>query len=315
MAPTIVVAVETGVLAKWCDQLQRALPEATIHPRDAGGNTADPGAPRADYAVLWRPHPSFFLEQRHLKAIFNLGAGIDALAALPECPRDVPLIRLEDAGMAQPMAQYVLAAVLRHVYRFDRYAKLQREEVWEPKRPRAPADVAVGVMGLGAIGSSIADTLTAQGFAVRGWARQRRELAGVTVYPAHELAQFLDRLDVLVNALPLTAATSGILSRDNLVRLADGAHVINIARGAHLVEDDLLDLLASEKLSGATLDVFREEPLPPAHPFWCHEAIVVTPHVAGVTVVADSVRQVADKIRLLERGMPVSGIVDWKRGY
>jgi glyoxylate/hydroxypyruvate reductase A len=218
--------------------------------------------------------------------------------------------------MAQPMAHYALAAVLRHAYRLDHYARLQAERRWEPHQPPAPEQVAVGVLGLGAIGSAVATTLAREGFAVRGFARSRRSLDGVTTFAgAAELPAFLNGLDVLINVLPLTGDTMSILRREHLQRLADGAHVVNLARGAHLVDDDLLALLDSGKLGGATLDVFTVEPLPDDHPFWSHPCIAVTPHVSGVTLLPQSARQVADKIRALERGEPVTGVVDWTRGY
>lgn len=316
MKPRIVIALGANGLAKWSERLQAALPEADVTTRPGERDEADAHAAPADYALVWRPHPSFFVEQKRLKAVFNLGAGIDALAAMPGFPRSVPLIRLEDAGMAGPMAQYALAVVLRFAFRFDEYAKRQSEREWAPRRPRAPAEVDVGVLGLGAIGSVIARTLHGQGFRVRGYARSRRALAGIRSYAgAAELPAFLTGLHVLVNALPLTADTAGLLRREHLERLADGAHVVNLARGAHLNEGDLLALLDAGKLSGATLDVFTHEPLPADHPFWRHPAVTVTPHVSGVTLLEESVAQVAHKIRSLERGEPVSGIVDWTRGY
>jgi glyoxylate/hydroxypyruvate reductase A len=314
--PRIVIALGSHGLAKWSERLQAALPEADVTTRSGERDEADEHAAPADYALVWRPHPSFFLEQKRLKAVFNLGAGIDALAAMPEFPRSVPLIRLEDAGMAEPMAHYALAVALRFALRFDEYAKGQAELRWAPRRPRAPAEVDVGVLGLGAIGSVIARTLHGQGFRVRGYARSRRTLAGVTSYAGVvELPAFLTGLHVLVNALPLTADTAGLLRREHLERLADGAHVVNLARGAHLNEGDLLALLDTGKLSGATLDVFVHEPLPADHPFWRHPAVTITPHVSGVTRLEESVGQVAHKIRSLERGEPVSGVVDWTRGY
>lgn len=316
MKPRIVIALGANGLAKWSERLQAALPEADVTNRPAERDEADAHAAPADYALVWRPHPSFFLEQKRLKAVFNLGAGIDALAAMPEFPRSVPLVRLEDAGMAGPMAQYALAVALRFAFRFDEYAQRQVERKWAPRRPRSPAEVDVGVLGLGAIGSVIARTLHEQGFRVRGYARSRRTFAGIHSYAgATELPAFLTGLHLLVNALPLTADTTGILRREHLERLADGAHVVNLARGAHLNEGDLLALLDAGKLSGATLDVFVNEPLPADHPFWGHPAITVTPHVSGVTLLEESVEQVAHKIRSLERGEPVSGIVDWTRGY
>jgi glyoxylate/hydroxypyruvate reductase A len=235
---------------------------------------------------------------------------------MPAFPRAVPLIRLEDAGMARPMAQYALAVVLRHACRFDEYARCQAEQRWAPRRPHAPGELEVGVLGLGAIGRVVAETIAGQGFRVRGYARTQRDVPGIHAFagPA-ELPAFLTGLHVLVNALPLTPDTHGILRREHLERLADGAHVVNLARGAHLVEDDLVALLGAGKLGGATLDVFCEEPLPSGHPFWSHPRITVTPHVSGVTMLDESVEQVAHKIRSLERGEPVSGVVDWTRGY
>jgi glyoxylate/hydroxypyruvate reductase A len=316
MKPRIVIALGGNALAKWSERVQAALPEADVITRDSGRTAIDEHATPADYALVWRPHPSFFAEQTQLKAIFNLGAGIDALAAMPEFPRAVPLIRLEDAGMAGPMAQYALAVVLRHAYRFDEYMRRQAERQWVPRRPRAPGELEVGVLGLGAIGGVIARTIAGHGFRVRGYARSRHELPGLASYAgAAELPAFLTGVHVLINAVPLTADTVGILRREHLERLADGAHVVNLARGAHLVEEDLLALLDAGKLAGATLDVFAQEPLPPEHPFWIHPGITVTPHVSGVTVLEESVRQVADKIRSLERDEPITGVVDWTRGY
>jgi glyoxylate/hydroxypyruvate reductase A len=316
MKPRIVIAVGANALGKWAERVQAALPEADVVTRDSERTTADAHATPADYALVWRPHPSFFTEQARLKAIFNLGAGIDALAAMPEFPRAVPLIRLEDAGMAGPMAQYALAVVLRYAYRFDEYRHAQAERRWAPRRPHAPGQLEVGVLGLGAIGSVVARTIADQGFRVRGYARARHELPGVRSYAgAAELAAFLTGVHVLINALPLTAETAGILRREHLERLAEGGHLVNIARGAHLVEEDLLALLDAGKLSGATLDVFAQEPLAPDHPFWAHPGVTITPHVSGVTLLEESVRQVAHKIRLLERDEPVTGVVDWTRGY
>lgn len=316
MKPRIVIVLGATALAKWSERLQQALPEADIITRDAERTTADANATAADYALLWRPHPSFFAEQKQLQAIFNLGAGVDTLAAMAEFPRAVPLIRLEDAGMAKPMAQYALAVVLRYAYRFDEYARRQAERRWAPRRPRAPGEVEVGVLGLGAIGGTVARVIAEQGFRVRAYARTRRELPGVKCYAGGaELPAFLTGLHVLVNALPLTPDTAGILRRDHFERLADGAHVVNIARGAHLNEADLLAMLDSGKLAGATLDAFATEPLPAEHPFWAHPGVTVTPHVSGVTLLEESVQQVAHKIRSLERDEPVSGVVDWTRGY
>jgi glyoxylate/hydroxypyruvate reductase A len=231
-------------------------------------------------------------------------------------PRDVLVVRLEDAGMAEQMVRYVLAAALRFLQRLDVYATQQRVVHWEQHDARSPANVTAGVMGLGVIGCQLAQALAAQGFVVRGLARTERKVDGVAVFAGDDrLGAFLDELDLLVAVLPATAATEGILNRNTLSRLADGAHVVNIGRGAALVEEDLIELLDAGKLSGATLDVFREEPLPPDHPFWHRPEILVTPHISGLTVPAAAVAQVAGKIAQLERGEPVTGVVAHERGY
>jgi len=257
-----------------------------------------------------------FAEQRAVKAVFALSAGVGHLLALPNFPRAVPLLRLEDAGMASQIVRYVLAAALRFAQFFDVYSRQQRDARWRQYEPRSPSSVSAGVMGLGVIGCQVASALVAQGFSVRGYSRSAKEVDGVAVFAGESrFAAFLDGLDFLVSVLPATRATDGILNCESMSRLADGAHIVNIGRGDALVEGDLIALLQSGKLSGATLDVFREEPLPPDHPFWRRPDIVVTPHVSGLTVPEAAVAQVAGKIQCLERGESVTGIVAFEKGY
>jgi glyoxylate/hydroxypyruvate reductase len=294
-----------------------ALPGAHVRLVDGAAYENEGGreSEQADYVVTGYRNATLFARERSMKAIFAFSAGVAHLLSLPDLPRSVPLIRLEDAGMAGQMVRYVLAATLRFAQGFDRYARQQRAHAWRQRAPRAPVDVRVGVLGLGAIGSAIAQALVAQGFAVRGYARTPKTTAGVRCMAGDDFDAFLDCLDVLVNIVPLTPATDGILNRRTLSQLADGAHVINIARGAHLIESDLIALLDAGKLSGATLDVFRDEPLPEDHPFWDRSDIAITPHVAGVTLPIEAVAQIVGKIRRLEQGLPVTGVVDPQRGY
>jgi glyoxylate/hydroxypyruvate reductase A len=304
----------------WSDALRRALATrdvaADLWPRDAARTDADPHAPQAEVAVVWRPPPALFVEQARLAAVFNLGAGVDALLDNPALPPAVPLVRLEDAGMARSLAEYVLAAVLRVYRRFDRYAAAQAAQRWQPEPLPARERYAVGVLGLGVIGSAIATTLAQHGFAVRGHARSRHALAGVDCRAGEaEFASFLDGLDVLVSVLPATAATRALLDGAALARLARGAHVVNVGRGSVLVEADLLAALDSGQIAGATLDVFATEPLPPQHPLWTRREIVVTPHVSAETELGPAIEQVADKLARWTRGEPVSGVVDRARGY
>jgi len=299
----------------WLELLRAALPGAQVSLR-LWGQLVDPDAIPADYVVAYGRCDTLFDEQRRMKAIFALSAGVGHLLGLPNIPRDVPLVRLEDAGMAEQMVRYVLAAALRFLLRLDAYARQQRESRWEQIDPRSPSSVNAGVMGLGAIGAQVARALAVQGFAVRGYARTAKDVEGVTVFTGESrLDAFLENLDFLVCVLPATPATDGILDRRSLARLANGAHVVNIGRGAALVEEDLIALLDSGKLAGATLDVFRKEPLPSDHPFWRRPEIVVTPHVSGLSVPDASMAQIAGKIARLERGESVTGVVAFERGY
>ena len=275
----------------------------------------------ADYALVWKPTPLVLAGRERLKAVFNLGAGVDVVLGLlrsqPDLlPPHVPLIKLDDAGMAPQMVQYVLHAVLRHFRRFDEYALLQRERRWQPLEAREPSSHVIGIMGLGTLGTPVATALAQLGFPVRGWSRSPRTVDRLSCFAgSDELPRFLDGLHVLVNLLPLTAETENILDRNLFARLAPGAQLINIARGAHLVEDDLLQALDSGQIATATLDVCRQEPLPPHHPFWSHPRIDITPHVAALTQCKESVQQIAEKIGRLEQGLPVDGVIDVARGY
>jgi glyoxylate/hydroxypyruvate reductase A len=311
----VVVTLSAAEEQPWMDLFRDALPGARVMRREPGQSIGEP-EPAADYVVLAEPCRSVFDAQPSPKAVFTASAGVGHLLRLPNLPRGVPVFRLEDAGMAQPMSRYVLAAALRFTQRMDTYARLQRDAAWKQEHEKRPGSVRTGVLGLGVIGGAIARALAAQGFAVRGYATTDRHIDGVECYAGRDrLAAFLTGLDFLVNALPLTPATTGLIDAAALVRLADGAHVVNVGRGRTLVDADLLALLDSGKLSGATLDVFGEEPLPPAHPFWAHPRIAVTPHISGLTVPEEAVAQIAAKIARLERGETASGIFDRERGY
>jgi glyoxylate/hydroxypyruvate reductase A len=256
-----------------------------------------------------------------LRAIFNLGAGVDAILALEHehpgtLPRAAQLVRLEDSGMASQMAEYVTHAVLRYLRRFDEYQLLQGERRWTVLEPHPRERFTVGVLGLGVLGAHVAQTVAAFGMPVRGYSRSAREVAGVTTFAGEaQFDAFLDGVNVLVNLLPHTADTANVLNARTFAKLAHGAYLVNVARGGHLVEQDLLDALASGQLAAATLDVFREEPLPPEHPFWRQSRITITPHMSALTLREESVAQVAHKMAALLRGEPVSGVVNIERGY
>ena len=292
----------------WVNALRQQLPDARVE-------AWTPGAEPADYAVVWAPPQDFLDAQPRLKGLFNIGAGVDALMQL-RLPTGVPVVRLDDAGMSVQMAEYVCHAVIRYFRELDVYAEEAQQAHWAFRRPRVRADFTVGVMGLGVLGQRVAQALRGFEFPVVGWSRTPREVEGITCHAGAEgLSAFLGASQVLVNLLPLTPDTENILNRDTLAQLRPGAYVINVARGAHLVDADLLALFDSGHLAGATLDVFRTEPLPAEHPFWNHPKITVTPHTSARTLRDESIAQIAGKIRALDAGQPVAGVVDPVRGY
>jgi glyoxylate/hydroxypyruvate reductase A len=295
--------------AEWHAALTAALPEATV--------AAWPDAPASpDYVLVWKPPAELFIRARPTRAIFNLGAGVDALMTVPTLPDDVPVIRLEDAGMAEQMAEYVTFAVLRAYREMDAYAAQQCDGLWRTRPRIAKAAFGVGFLGFGVLGDAVSRALLPFGFPLYAWSRTRKASAGVVSYAGiAELDEFLAKAHVLVCLLPATPDTASLLDRVALEALPTGAHIVNVARGGIIVDDDLIALLDSGHVGGATLDVFREEPLPPQHPFWRHPRVTLTPHVSAVTQVGDSIAQVAAKIRRLERGERVTGVVDRARGY
>ncbi|ALK32096.1 2-hydroxyacid dehydrogenase [Burkholderia plantarii] len=316
----ILLHYSDGELSDWQREIEAALPGATLRAWQPGDDA------RADYALVWQPPAAMLAPRDGLKAIFNLGAGVDALLALERdqpgmLPAGVPLVRLEDTGMGAQMVEYVVYGVLRHLRRFDDYAAQQREHRWAPLPVTPRERFVVGVLGLGVLGTQVARALAGLGFTVRGFSRGAKSLDGVACSagapragdPAFEA--FSGGLQVLVNLLPSTPDTEGVLDARLFARLAPGALLVNVARGAHLVEADLLDALAAGHLGAALLDVLREEPPAADHPFWQHPRITLTPHVSAETGRSGAIAQIAAKIRAFERGEPVSGIVDRARGY
>lgn len=295
----------------WLAGLRAAFPGAAVEPWA-------PGALAADYAVVWAPPQQFLDEQPQLKALFNIGAGVDALMKM-QLPAGAAVVRLDDAGMSVQMAEYVSHAVIRHFREFDGYEADVQQGKWSFRKPRMRADFPVGVMGLGVLGQRVARTLLQFDFPVRGWSRSAKTVEGVRCFAGEEgFEAFLAATRILVCLLPLTPDTEGIMNRQTLARLMPGGYVINVARGGHLVEDDLLALVDSGHLAGAMLDVFRTEPLPAGHAFWQHPKISVTPHTSARTLRDESIAQIAGKIAALESGQPIAtlaGVVDLNKRY
>ncbi|MCS7269366.1 MAG: glyoxylate/hydroxypyruvate reductase A [Geminicoccaceae bacterium] len=295
----------------WTRALRRRLPELEIR---VYPDLGDPEAIEA--ALVWSPPPGLLAALPRLRVILSLGAGVDRLLEDPTLPPEVPICRMVDPSLTRSMAEFVLLHVLRYHRFLDVYEEQQRRAQWRLLLPRPPEATVVGIMGLGELGTAAANLLRGHGFSVKGWSRTRKTLEGVKTYAGRdELDAFLADLSILVCLLPLTPETRGILDRGLFARLPEGARLVNLARGGHLVEEDLLEALESGRLAHATLDVFAREPLPADHPFWRHPKITVTPHAAAYSLPESGAEVVAENLRRLRAGRPLLHLVDRARGY
>jgi glyoxylate/hydroxypyruvate reductase A len=309
MAVLFLAALDAAVA--WRAELERLIPGIDLR---VWPELGDPTAIEA--ALVWRSPPGLLASLPNLRLIVSLGAGVDGLVDDPLLPPGVPIVRLVDPYMTVAMSEYVQLQVLR-LHRQDvTYLVQQRHGRWQPLPQPNAAERRVGVLGLGVLGGDAALKLRVLGFEVMGWSRTEKKLPGIRCFHgATGLDALLARSEILVCLLPLTPATSGILAAGPFSRLPRGAAIVNCARGGHLVEADLLAALDSGQLSAAVLDVFGDEPLPPEHPFWRHERIIVTPHVAAQTHAPTAALAVADTLRRLVASKPLLNRVDASQRY
>ncbi|MBI6548242.1 glyoxylate/hydroxypyruvate reductase GhrA [Xenorhabdus lircayensis] len=300
---------------EWIQGIPARLPKAKVRQWVRGDN-----AP-ADYALVWLPPYEMLANRSGIKGIFALGAGVDAILKQElkkpgTLPAGVPLIRLEDTGMARQMQEYTIASVLHYFRRMDEYQQCQEQRLWKPVAPHSRKEFVIGVLGAGVLGRSVIEKLREFDFNVRCWSRTPKQIDSVeSFYGKEQLGDFLSESKVLINILPDTPETRGILNLSLFSQLKSGAYVINVARGAQLVEQDLLIAIDKGYIAGATLDVFVEEPLSNLHPFWTHPRINITPHIAANTIPDGAMDAICENIRRMENGELPSGLVDMARGY
>jgi glyoxylate/hydroxypyruvate reductase len=295
----------------WVDHMQSLLPEIECRSWD------EPGDPNEiEYAVVWKPPPGGLKRFANLRCIVSIGAGIDHVTDDPELPGGVPIIRTRSFDLSQRMREYVTLHVLRLHRRLPEIEAAQPLREWRQLINPPAYERKVGIMGLGNLGADCARTLAAVGFDVAGWARRPKAIEGVTCFAGpDQLRAFVERTEILVCLLPLTPETRGILNAELFRTLPEGASVINCARGAHLVDQDLLAALDAGRIAYATLDVFHQEPLPPDHPFWDHPKVLVTPHVASLIDPIAGGKAIADNLRRFIAGLPVPDLADLEQGY
>lgn len=307
----LILRTDASRAAAWREAFRRQAPDIDVRMWDAPGDAAD-----IEFALVWKPARGGLRAFPNLRAIFSIGAGVDHLFTNPDLPEGVPVVRMVEAELTRGMTEYVVLHVLRHHRRQREIEANQRTEIWDViETPTAPSR-RVGIMGLGELGSAAARALATLDFDVAGWSRSPKEIPGVESFHGDfGMDAFLARSEIMVCLLPLTPATEGILNTELFSKLPKGASLINAARGGHQVEEDILAALESGQLSEATLDVFREEPLPAGHPFWRHPRVTVTPHNASLTDPDGAVRQVLANIERIRRGEPPTNIVDPEAGY
>lgn len=294
----------------WQEALAREMPELEFRVSPDIGNPEE-----VRYALFWNPPEGFFQSLPNLELIVNLGAGVDGILARNDLPA-VPISRISDPEMSRMMASYVVFAVLRHYREIPRFERAQRAGHWDFVTPRLPGDVTVGIMGLGELGAAAAGELVRWGFDVRGWARSRKQIEGVTCYAGDDdLDAFLRDLEIVVVMLPLTPRTRDMIDSDLIARLPRGVKFINVARGDLVDEDAMIEALRTGHISEATLDVFRTEPLPPDSPLWKMDQVLITPHLASIAIPSSAAAQIAESIRRVRSGKAPLHQVDPGRGY
>jgi glyoxylate/hydroxypyruvate reductase len=294
----------------WRRALGAELPDLEFRVAPDVGDPAD-----VRYVLAWKPSTGFFAPFRNLALVVNLGSGVDALVGRDDLP-EVPISRLSDRGMVQLMTSYVLFAVIRLARDIPAFERAQRRREWHYIHPRPLSSFRVGVLGLGELGGAAAEALARLGFNVRGWARTPKAITGVACVSGPEVLNgFLATTDILVVMLPLTPQTRGLLDARRLGLLPHGAGIVNTSRGAIIDEAALVEALRARRIGEATLDAFAVEPLPAGHPFWSMDNVLITPHLASITVPEDAARDVAESIRRVRSGGEPLYRIDPRRGY
>lgn len=275
-----------------------------------------PDVPKPDevnVALVWKHEFGSLVPYKGLRGICSFGAGVDSILADPLLPK-VPVARIVDPDLASNMSQFVVTQIQHHKLRMDRFERQQKQSLWLPKSPKRTNRV--GILGLGQLGEATARLLVQFGFKVMGWSRTHKSLDCVQSFSGKNgFDEMIPQCDYLVCLLPLTNETDSILDRRVFEALPNHAVVINVARGEHLVDEDLLWALDNEQLDFAYLDVFRREPLEPTHPFWAHSKVRLTPHVSAVTNIETATIQIVENYKRVQSGLAMMNVVDLAKGY
>lgn len=295
----------------WADGLSLAFPDTAVEIFPDVKNKAE-----VTFAVCWKPKTDDLEQFPALEVVQSLGAGVEHILQTTTITPPLRLCRIVDPGLANDMWEFALAVVMNQLKKLRQYQQQQHERIWEQYGYGTIASTRIGVLGLGKIGALVAQQFAQLGFPVSGWSASAKDIPGVKSFQGEaELSRCLAQSDILINILPLTDRTTGILNKDTLQQLPQGAYVINVGRGGHLVDEDLLSLLDNAHLDGALLDVFHQEPLPNDHPFWTHPKVSITPHIASLTNKDTAMGQIIENYRRLQSGEPLLHEVMIQKGY
>ncbi len=304
----ILVATKVWDPQEWVDSLSQFDTVSKVHVWPTEEDLS-----KVEALFVWKPLDQGVIERLpNLKWISSLGAGVDHLVGDAQIPYSIPITRIVDPFLARDMSNYVAMGVLMHQRNMGANQQNQNHSSWERL---TYSNLKVGVMGLGKLGSHCVNLLRQMGFDMSGWSRTLKHIEGVKTYAQTELKPFLSELDVLVNLLPVTPDTESILNSNLFEQLPQGVYLINVARGNHLVEEDLIAALNNNHLSGALLDVFRQEPLPKENPLWTHPKVTITPHVASVTNPSSALELLKANIKRLIHEEELLHVIDREAGY
>ncbi|TKB98942.1 2-hydroxyacid dehydrogenase [Pedobacter cryophilus] len=295
----------------WATALQAHLPETLV---EIYPNIKDKES--VEFVLCWKPDADVLANFPNVKVIQSVGAAIDHITKKQEIKENQTVCRIVDENLSHDMFEFLLTTILVQLKNIPLYSQQKEHKLWQPKTYKNIANTHISILGIGEIGADVAKKLAIIGFTVKGWSGSKKDITGVDCYAgAAEMDSCLKNTDVLINLLPATIQTENIINKSLLMKLNKGGFLINVGRGEHLVEQDLMELLNTEHLSGAFLDVFRTEPLPSDHPFWAHPKIQITPHIASITNIESAVLLVVKNYKNLLNGLPLKHTVSLTKGY
>jgi len=305
---SLLIVVPNRDMSKLQTLLSNSLPDTTI---EIWPEIADPL--KVEFVLAWNPPKDLWCNLSNIKAISSFGAGVDGLIKNEPLP-SMPVARIVDPKLADDMALYVLGQILNFKLRLNEFHVKQQQKLWQPRRAHQTSKI--GILGLGQLGQQTAKLLNINGFEVSGWSRSEKNIHDINCYHGDDgLIEMVKTSDFLVCLLPLTSQTKGILNYELFQYLPNHACIINVARGEHLVEKDLLNALDNNEILGAILDVFQTEPLPQEHQFWSHPRIICTPHTSALTSITTIVEQIAENYQHMIKDEPLINLIDPKLGY